>query len=153
MTQHGVELALNRLATALGEELALDANGMITLELGHTACTIEVPRGSRHLYFSAPVQRVPATDAEATLRLALALNQFDLPIAGAFIGLDETSNQISLCRVVAVDHLQADGLSLILLEMVEAVSAVADRLRRSAEKAPNGAFHAPSASDMFLVRA
>ena len=128
MVKNDIDLALQELGAAFGEEFALDADGVLTLEFTATTCTIEMPRDSSHVYVRATVQRLPLDGQESVLRKALELNLFQLGLPGMFLALDATAAELQLCQVIAIDAMPEHGLAAILLGLVEAVGDIVARL-------------------------
>jgi hypothetical protein len=122
------ENALNELGAALGTPLAFDENSVITLEFaGDMTCSIEAPNDADRVFFHALVLRVPFANREQVLQDALALNLFNLSIAGSAVAFDRETNGLVLCYSVPADTLEPERLSRIVEEIVSEVQ----RLRKT----------------------
>jgi hypothetical protein len=110
--------ALQALGAAVGNPLRLGEDGVATLAFAGTQeLTVEAPAGSDRIFIHGRIGRLPAQGSDAAAREALARNLFKLPIAGAWIALDEGAGTLLLCCSVPAEAIAQGGLASLLLSM------------------------------------
>jgi len=127
MTQSRIEQVLSELGASVGADLAPDANGVVTLAFGDdVTLALEVPADSDFVYFHSTVKRLGGADRVAALESAMERNLFGLPMSGAWLALDRSSDELTLCYSLLAASVDADRLSGTL----EALAATVRALRQ-----------------------
>src|SRR5262245_33047844 len=86
------------LGSSIGADIMPDEHGVVTLLVGDdVALSVEVPQDSAFIYFHSPVQRLTGADRARELESAMRKNLFGLPVSGAWLALDSSSDELLLC--------------------------------------------------------
>ena len=128
------------LLTALGAEggldLSPDPHGVVSILLDDVTVSLESPAGSAFLYLHAGVRRLGA-DRAGEIETALAQNLFRLPLSGAWLALDATSDELLLCAATPLAPLTPPSLRAWLAAMVTGVRDLRDHDRDDAARRPS----------------
>lgn len=144
-----IDLALDEVGRSLGIDLAFDDHRVATLECGENIlCTIEAPDGAAHVYFHAPVTRMPEDGREAALSASLQLNLFSLSLAGASLALDAASDELLLCYAVASESVDGDLLAEAIVAIVDQVRTLREALEEKIRPSQAPALH----GDFLMIR-
>ncbi|MGJ0506001.1 MAG: CesT family type III secretion system chaperone [Methylocystis sp.] len=120
-----IDRALAEIGKAVGASLVFDEHRVATIECAQgVLCSIEAPRNAEHVYFHAPVSRLPKDSREAALLRSLRLNLFGLSLPGAWVALDEASDELVLCYAVPGALIDGDRLAAIMAAFVEQAAAL-----------------------------
>jgi hypothetical protein len=143
-----IDRALNEIGEAFGARLVFDEHRIATIECANDVlCSIEAPRDAAHVYFHAPVTRLPKVGREAALQHGLRLNLFCLSLPGSSVALDETSDELILCYAEPGDAIDAGRLAGIMTALVEQVGA----LRALFQSATRAGDHLSLAADFSVL--
>ena len=127
------------LLAALGAEdgldLSPDPHGVVSILLEDVTVSLESPEGSTSLYLHAAVRRLGA-DRAAAIETALAQNLFRLPLSGAWLALDATSDELLLCAATPLAPLTPPALRAWLAAMATGVRDLRDAQRDEAARRP-----------------
>ncbi|MFJ1302028.1 CesT family type III secretion system chaperone [Pseudomonadota bacterium AL_CKDN230030165-1A_HGKHYDSX7] len=111
---------VNRALTAAwGEEHVLDSTGTleITSEEGVNVL-LEVADDETQLRLYAPIFATPDVLSYRVLHEALALNLFQLPLAGAVLAIDGRSGALVLNEIVRLEGLQPEGFDAAVQKFI-----------------------------------
>ncbi|SAI65555.1 Tir chaperone protein (CesT) [Bordetella ansorpii] len=107
------------LAAVWGEGNALDSAGTfeITSEEG-VNILMEVAQDEAQLRLYAPIFATPDALSYRVLHEALALNLFQVPLAGACLAIDGRTGALVLNEIVALDGLQSEGFEAAIRKFI-----------------------------------
>lgn len=123
--EHWREL-LSELGDEAGVDLAPSPHGVVTVVFDGVTVSIENPDNSPFVYFHSPIRRLGA-DRARELEAAMRANLFGLPLSGAWLALDGTSDELFLCYSAQ----SAQLTSASMLALMEAVAASVGELREA----------------------
>ncbi|WP_298962169.1 CesT family type III secretion system chaperone [uncultured Methylobacterium sp.] len=130
MGQHTGRL-LAELGDLAGIDLTPDPEGVATVLLDGVRISLECPEESPFLYLHAALWRL-GPDRGREIEEAMRANLFGLPLSGAWLALDGTSDEVVLCSAARSAGLAPDDLAAL----IEA-TAVAARDLQARRTAPD----------------
>lgn len=108
------------LASVWGEGNVLDSAGTfeITSEEG-VNILMEVAPDETQLRLYAPIFATPDVLSYRVLHEALALNLFQVPLAGACLAIDSRTGALVLNEIVALEGMQSDGFDAAMRKFID----------------------------------
>lgn len=111
---------MQQLSIETGQDLTPDANGVLTLEDGDIAISIESQPSEPSIYVHGVIDTVDMTESQA-LAEALRYNLFRQDVPGSWIALDPETNQLLLCHAAQKSTATPDSLMTMVVSLADAV--------------------------------
>lgn len=151
--REALESALFRLGSEAGTDLALNADGVVAIQLSDDVqCSIEMPEHSDHIHLHAPVMTLSPSDPRGVLEGAMARNLFGLAPPTAWLAWEAGTRTVLLCAGMSADGLSDERLRDLLIEFHAEVVECRRVLGDGAGRIPSAVEPAAAADDMIVLR-